>query len=529
MDTEHSKIKTKILVSILFGLIGFILNFHAINFAQFVELKTSALFGLLFPLLITLAWGWKFGLLSSLAGGCQSMWWLWQSDGYGVFYAVPVFTLWIVWHGIWADFRKSHATAIRWYHSMYVVELIFRFFSESGFYTIFRWFVSFNPPPWNPDITWINVSYSWVNFVVIKHLVTAYILMLIAHVILSLGPFRKFFMMPHSPGQKSTTYMVSAFMLLGFSLWIIDSVVVHYAFSQGTDSLLATMTSNISPRDLFVRNLFLLVCLVSGLLVSRFLAQRHAVEQEIQNLNRDLEIRVRQRTTQLEEVNKELEDFVYSVSHDLRAPLRSISGFAQIIDRRHKGSLNEEGQHYFDNIVKASRQMGELIDDLLKFSRLGRKWISSENVSLEDVFKTAVETLSDQIKNTGGRVNLPERIPDIQGDIRLAIHIFINLLENALKYHQPNRPPVIDVSFEMENQHVVVSVADNGIGIAPEYHEKIFNIFQRLHSQAEYPGTGIGLAAVKKAVQIMDGRVWVESEPGNGSVFKIKVAKAPTA
>jgi len=110
-------------------------------------------------------------------------------------------------------------------------------------------------------------------------------------------------------------------------------------------------------------------------------------ETKYRSLNKDLELRVRQRTVQLEEVNKELEDFVYSVSHDLRAPLRSISGFAEIINRRHKSFLNEEGQHYFDNIVKAGRQMGDLIDDLLKFSRLGRKAITSENVSLDDVLK----------------------------------------------------------------------------------------------------------------------------------------------
>jgi len=179
--------------------------------------------------------------------------------------------------------------------------------------------------------------------------------------------------------------------------------------------------------------------------------------------------------------------------------------------------------------VKAGRQMGELIDDLLKFSSLGRKAITSENVSLEDVFKTAINTLSDPIKKTAGRVNLPEQIPDIQGDVTLASHIFINLLENALKYHQPNQPPVIDISFEIEPHHIVVCVADNGIGIAPEHHEKIFNIFQRLHSLAEYPGTGIGLAAVKKAVQIMGGRIWVESEPGKGSVFRTKFLKAITA
>ena len=249
-------------------------------------------------------------------------------------------------------------------------------------------------------------------------------------------------------------------------------------------------------------------------------------EETLKHLNRALEKRVAQRTAKLAEASKELEDFVYSVSHDLRAPLRSISGFAQIIDRRHKASLNEEGQHYFDNIIKASQQMGDLIDDLLRFSRMGRKSIKPEPVALDDVLKSAVETLRDQISATGAQVLIPEQMPYIQGDFSLSTHVFINLFENAMKYRKSNEAPVIEVGIDVINQHVVISVSDNGIGIAPEYHEKIFNIFQRLHNQSEYPGTGIGLAAVKKAVQMMDGRVRLESEPGRGSLFKIEIPAA---
>ena len=227
----------------------------------------------------------------------------------------------------------------------------------------------------------------------------------------------------------------------------------------------------------------------------------------------------------MEETNRELEDFVYSVSHDLRAPLRSISGFSEILYRRHKDSLNEEGKHYFNNVIKASEQMGVLIDELLQFSRLGRKSLKIENISLDYVLNNALATLVDSIEKTDARISFPEQMPLIQGDLALINNVFINLLENALIYRNPDTPPVIGVDIEDHDLYVVIYVSDNGIGIAPEYHDKIFKIFQRLHSQADYPGTGIGLASVKKAIQMMGGSVCLESEPDVGSVFKIKLLK----
>jgi PAS domain S-box-containing protein len=248
------------------------------------------------------------------------------------------------------------------------------------------------------------------------------------------------------------------------------------------------------------------------------------LNDQIARHNTELEQRVRERTTQLENANRELELFSYSVSHDLRAPLRAIQGFAEIIVRRHRSSLNEEGRHYFDNIVTASQQMDQLIIDLLAYARLGRQRIPHlQPIALRHLLADVITNLAPQIEETGARIRMPQSLPDVDGDRTLLKQIFTNLLQNALTYHQPDVSPIIDVSFSIEADHTIVRIADNGIGIPVEFHEKIFNIFQRLHSHDQYPGTGIGLAIVRKAVEMLNGAVWVESAPEGGSVFCVRL------
>ena len=212
----------QIVVSVIFGIVGFAVNFLDIQLFTSPEFKVTLLLGLLFPLLIAMAWGWRYGLLSALAGGCQSMWWLWQSDGWGILYAVPVFTLWVVWHGYWAE-RRRNMEQLRWFHSRFIVELPFRLACELGFYTLFRWFVSLNPPPWNPAISWDHVSLSWVNVVAVKHLVTAYILLLMVHVLLRITFVRRFFKLENPPEQRIIDAIYSASLLLGscYGFWML--------------------------------------------------------------------------------------------------------------------------------------------------------------------------------------------------------------------------------------------------------------------------------------------------------------------
>jgi len=244
---------------------------------------------------------------------------------------------------------------------------------------------------------------------------------------------------------------------------------------------------------------------------------------QVQTQAAQLERRVAERTAELLERNAELDAFSHSVSHDLRAPLRAVSGFAEILARRHRAALNEEGRRYVDNIVEASARMDQLIDDLLMYARLGRMAVRREPVRLGDVLASIGGDLAPRVAELGARLEIPDDLPLVRGDPTLLRQIFTNLLDNALTYRRPGVPHRVEVQCETNSDHIIIRVVDNGIGIPPEYCEKIFHLFQRLHSAEAYPGTGVGLATVKKSAELMGGQVWVESKVGEGSVFYVRL------
>ncbi len=248
------------------------------------------------------------------------------------------------------------------------------------------------------------------------------------------------------------------------------------------------------------------------------------VEEVMARANAQLALRAMHR--QLTAANRELEAFSYSVSHDLRAPLRAISSFARILRKDYRESLDEEGQRYLDTIIATSSQMGTLIEDLLLYARTARAASASIPVPLVSLVQQLFTVFGERISSSGGRLEILEPLATPLGDPTLIGQILNNLVDNALTYRARNATPLIRISAQRSGEEVLLCVADNGIGIEPEYHDKIFQVFQRLHSSDEYPGTGLGLAIVAKAARVMGGEVCVESAPGKGSTFTVRLRAA---
>lgn len=258
-------------------------------------------------------------------------------------------------------------------------------------------------------------------------------------------------------------------------------------------------------------------------IVADDISESKALEEEIIAHNKTLNKIVQERTSELEQKNRELESFAYSVSHDLRAPLRSLEGFSQVLLEDYQHVLDEEGMDYLTRINKAAARMDNLISDLLTYSRLGQRGVHIEDVDMEELVRQSIEDLQPAIREAGAEVVVAGRLPRVKGDASMLHVLWNNLLSNAIKFRRPGIKPEVVISAEVGDEAVTFAVADNGIGIDPRYKEKVFHIFQRLHSEEEYPGTGIGLASAEKVVAAHGGSIWFESEPGQGATFYFRL------
>ncbi len=256
---------------------------------------------------------------------------------------------------------------------------------------------------------------------------------------------------------------------------------------------------------------------------------RHS-DEKLRNLNSSLEQRVAERSALAEErarelarSNAELQQFVHVSSHDLREPLRMITSFVQLLQRHFDHQLDPTSEEYLQYVVEGARRIQRLIDDLLSYTRLGGRSLSPETVQSGEIVQEALSNLTLSIEESGAQVTC-EPLPELEADRTHLVLLFQNLIGNAIKFNGGKKPKV-HIRARAEMDQWLFSVEDNGIGIEPQYFEKIFVVFQRLHAREEYPGTGIGLALCKKIVEQHNGKIWVKSEPGKGSVFYFTIPK----
>jgi PAS domain S-box-containing protein len=633
---SSTRITSKVIISLILGWIGFGINFQAVYF-DFPPYQACLLPGVVFPMVVSLAWGWRYGLLSATLGlGAQTGWFLkWPHGVWEPVITIPMLSLWIVWHGWCAERKKSgHFPAM----NSYWVEIPFRICHTIVLYTLLRWAMHVDSPAGIP----YGISLDYLHFSALAQGFNAYFVLLIADVALNLGLVRKLFGLRQRPGQITTGYVISAALLFGLLFWVIDGLVDYFKFREqlrflifkAPESILDSIILNVSSPDLFGRTAFVAVCLVGGLLVSHLLrkqlkgeaalresemryrrlhetmrdafvqfdmkgrivdfnpayqeitghgdddlrgmqqsrltpAKWHDAEAEILrtqvtrtgrsdvyekeyihaegkifpvevrtfliqddadipigmwSIVRDItqrkqtELEREKAMLALEKSNEDLKQFAYVASHDLQEPLRMVSSYTQLLEERYHSQLDDKAHKYIHYAVDGAARMQALIRDLLAFSRVETHAQEFKTVDAQRALGTAIVNLKSKIDETGALV-LTDDLPPVQADETQLSLLLQNLINNAIKFQEKSKTPRIRISALRQLDAWRFSVQDNGIGIASKYKDKIFQVFQRLHTRREYPGTGIGLALCKRIIDRHGGQIWFESVPGEGTTF----------
>ncbi|MDX1605671.1 MAG: ATP-binding protein [Candidatus Competibacterales bacterium] len=319
-------------------------------------------------------------------------------------------------------------------------------------------------------------------------------------------------MSTHSPTAKALR--IAAIYLVCGALWIYLS-----------DNLIADLAPEVTLLSAYQTlkgwAFVLLTALLLFLLVRAALRRQAELLERLRALNAELEQRVTERTAQLEASNQELESFVYTVSHDLKAPLRGIDGYSRLLVSDCGDALTGDCRLFVDQIRSGVGQATALIDDLLAYSRVERRTLAPQPLDLNALVDTVLDGLSREIRTRDARIELQLPPLSVRADPDGLVLVLRNLLDNALKFTRPGEPPMITIGGHRAADGTVLWIRDRGIGFDMKHHDRLYEIFHRLQPNGDYPGTGIGLALVRKAMERMGGRIRAEGTPGAGATFHL--------
>jgi PAS domain S-box-containing protein len=317
------------------------------------------------------------------------------------------------------------------------------------------------------------------------------------------------------PGQKESSMELIRKTHGGTWMEVVEINIIH--INNSIRTLLWNSANILSPDE---------ITPVATIAQGYDITERKLAEEEIRRINETLEQKVLERTKQLEDANKELESFSYSISHDLRSPLRHIGGFVDLLIKNSSSQLDETGLRYLKIIAESSGEMGKLIDALLTFSRLGRADLKGTTIDSKQIVENVIKTFSEELAGRNVEINI-SGLPDAMGDEELINQVWVNLISNAIKYSQNKEKAVIEIGGKIEDDKTIFHIKDNGAGFDMKYADKLFGVFQRLHKAKDFEGIGIGLANVNRIIVRHGGKCWAESEVDNGATFFFSLPTIP--
>jgi len=525
IKTTNIQIDTyKLAISILMGLFSFAGAFFSttISFSYF---NLHFVWSQVFFILITLAWGRFYGLVSLTLGlGAFFPFFIWSNNGWSCLVALINILLWVWMIGGQTPADDKHPGSSK---KLYLAQIQYSLITIIMYYLAYPLLIGLNKtitPFWEMYPIKNISNYVLVTIILIT-VIFNFLIMSVCDALLLIQSVRRLFKLPVDRFSRHNSKIIFFSVLLGWTLLIMITGADYLLIEKKTVKLFFSLNNERVNISMLLTSA---VSIIFGGYIARYFQNHLKALEEIRQLNTDLEKKVSERTCQLQSALTELEAFNYTVSHDLKSPLRSIDAYCQFIQEDYKEVMDPEMYKMVVNIQNISKDMIEMIKKLLNFSSKNHFAITLEELDMENCINTVFEELHSSNSRKPMELVFLSPLPEVKADRVLIWEMLSNIISNSIKFAKKNEKLVIKVNCEDTDDEYIFSIRDNGIGFDMDYSSKLFGVFQRLHSQEEYEGSGIGLATVRKIIQMHSGRVWIEGKVNEGTTFYFALPKEST-